>query len=209
MKNNTKRKILLLGGAVCYNFFVYCGGRQIAQDFHHYSFAISFDDDIPVLPWTILIYCGAYLFWTVNYCLATMYDRSGGDRFIMSHYIGEAICFLSFILLPTTMARPGISGDSLFGHLLIFAYSVDSPDNLMPSIHCFASWLCWIGVRKNTRIPQWYQNTSLMIAIAICLSTLTVKQHVIMDVAAGILLAELSYFIAGLGRPLKVSEQSI
>ena len=33
-----------------------------------------------------------------------------------------------------------------------------------------------------------------MTAVAVCISTLTTKQHVIWDVAAGILLAELGYW---------------
>ena len=35
-------------------------------------------------------------------------------------------------------------------------------------------------------------------AILVCISTLTVKQHVIADVPAGILLAELSYCLSGI-----------
>ena len=83
-------------------------------------------------------------------------------------------------------------------------YSIDSPENLLPSLHCYISWLCWIGTRKNSHIPKWYQYTSLAIAVAICISTLTVKQHVFADLVTGVLLAELSYLAAGCcGRFLK------
>ena len=63
-------------------------------------------------------------------------------------------------------------------------------------MHCFYSWLSWIGVRRNRYIPGWYQVISLLIAVAVCISTLTVKQHYLADVPAGIILAEISYLMA-------------
>ena len=76
-------------------------------------------------------------------------------------------------------------------------YRLDSADNLFPSIHCFASWLSWIGVRGDKRVPLKYRCLSLVLALAVCASTLMVKQHVAVDAAAGILLAEVSYLAAG------------
>ncbi len=198
MKNyNTRQKVLLLISAALFNFLVYYGGRKIGGGLPHICLAMPIDHIIPLIPWTIVIYCGAYLFWIVNYSLSAVFDKSGGIRFILSHFIGEFFCFLFFVLMPTTIARPEAAGSSVFDQLLMFVYRLDSADNLMPSIHCFASWLSWIGVRNNARIPRWYQNASLLTAIAICVSTLTVKQHAIADVVVGIILAELSYFLAG------------
>ncbi len=206
MNNRTKRCLLLLVSAAAFNFLVYFGSRLIASDRPHFCLATAFDSNVPALSWTVLIYCGAYLFWIVNYCLSAFFDRYGGNRFIISHFIGETVCFFAFILLPTTMLRPETAGTSVFDRWLELVYRLDKADNLMPSIHCFASWLCWIGVRNNLRIPRWYQNMSLLTAIAICISTLTVKQHVIADAAAGIFLAESSYCLAGQGEQLSRKE---
>ena len=95
------------------------------------------------------------------------------------------------------MVRPEIEGTTVFDWLLRLTYFFDAADNLFPSIHCFVSWLCWIGVRGKKEIPKWYRIVSLLMAVFICISTLTVKQHVIADVPAGIALAELSYFLSG------------
>lgn len=198
MNNKKKTTTLLLAGAVPFNFLVYQGGRFIATGLPHIDVTSPLDVYIPVLPWTVFIYWGiAVPFWIINHCLCAYYDKYDSHRFIMSHYIGHAVCFLVFVLFPTTMQHPELAGSTLSDRLLILVYQNDSPDNLLPSIHCFSSWLCWIGTRKNPRIPRWYQCASLMISIAICLSTLTVKQHVIVDVFAGIMLAELSYYITG------------
>lgn len=79
-------------------------------------------------------------------------------------------------------------------------YRVDAADNLFPSIHCLVSWLCWIGVRKRKDIPTIYRYISLIASLLVCISTLTTKQHVIVDVIGGIALAECSYMIAGIPR---------
>ena len=195
MKQLTKRDLLLLAGAAVFNFTVYWGARLLAGEYPHYNFTLPIDRRIPFVPWTILIYWGCYIFWILNYCLSAAGTR--GSRFLAAHFLGECVCFLFFILMPTTMERPQIVETTIFDTLIKMTYSVDQADNLLPSIHCFVSWLCFIGVRDDREIPKWYRIASLLMAVAVCISTLTVKQHVIIDVVAGILLAEASYLAAG------------
>ena len=195
--NRKKQNILLLTIAILYNLFVFYGSRIFERGRLHHDLTIALDGAIPLLPWTILIYYAAFLFWAALYYLCITYDKSGGRRFLIAHFLGETVCLLVFVCYPTTMARPEITGTTIFDRLMTFTYSVDTPDNLLPSIHCFVSWLCWIGTRNNPHFPRRYQYLTLFAAIAICFSTLTVKQHVIVDAAAGIALAELSYLLAG------------
>lgn len=169
---------------------------MLASDFKHHTLSTIFDYQIPFISWSVLIYWGCYLFWIINYYMGTRYDKGDGYGFIGAHYIGETICFVSFVLFPTMMVRPEITGNSISDWIIKLTYQYDEANNLFPSIHCFASWLCWIGVRRNRFIPKWYQMVSLMIAVSVCVSTLTVKQHVIADVPAGILLAEASYLLS-------------
>ncbi len=192
----TIKDLLLLLGAAGFNFMVYFLGRFLSRNSFHYDLTTGFDRAVPFLPWTILIYWGCYLFWAVNYSIGVKYDKGNGLRFITAHFIGEIVCFFFFVFYPTTMARPEITGTTVFDYLMRLTYQVDSADNLLPSIHCFVSWLCWIAVRRNERIPGWYRHLSLVIATAVCISTMTVKQHVVADVVTGILLAEISYACA-------------
>lgn len=188
---------MMLVGAFFINSAAYIGGRLISQSFRHFCLVTPWDLKIPLLSWTVLIYLGCYLFWIVNYCISVKYDKENGYRFFGAHCIGEAVCFLCFVFFPTSMVRPEIEGTTIFDWLLRLTYSCDTADNLFPSLHCFVSWLCWIGVRGKKEIPKWYRIISLLMAVSVCISTLTVKQHVIADVPAGIALAELSYFLSG------------
>ncbi len=191
------RETALLLCVVVFNSLIYNEGRFLARGSLHLRFGTLVDDAIPFLPWTVLIYWGCYLFWTINYVLGVKGGGSGRNRFIAAHFIGESICFLAFVFLPTTMRRPEITGNTFCESIVRITCQNDSADNLLPSIHCFVSWLCWIGVRDNPSVPRWYRTVSLLLAAAVCISTLTVKQHVIADVFTGVLLAEFSYFLAG------------
>ena len=201
MKNNrliSPSEALLFAGAWGYNLFAFAGSKQITRHFTHHQITTPIDDAIPLIPWTILIYLGCYLFWIWVYYFCIRHDRSYPHRFVISHFIGVSVSLLTFLLFPTIMTRPEITGTNVFHQLLKLTYWVDTPDTLFPSLHCFVSWLCWIGVRKHPLVPKWGQWTCFAIAVAICVSTLTVKQHVIADVVSGIVLAEVSYWIAGL-----------
>lgn len=180
------------------NQIAYFGTRQITGSWYHYDMTTELDGYFPFLPWTIVIYFGCYVFWVISYCLAVLQPREDRDRFFFSENLSKFICIIIFLALPTMTVRPEITGDGFWEWLMRFLYSVDDPDNLFPSIHCCSSWLCWAGVRRRKDLHAGYRYFSLFFVIAICISTLTTKQHVWVDVVAGIALAEICYFVAGI-----------
>ena len=190
--------------ALLWHELVYLGARWIASGWVHYDLTTVLDRKIPLVPWTIVIYFGCYVFWAVNYYLCAAQDVQTRNQFFLADLFAKGVCFVLYLVLPTTNVRPEIIGNGIFDQLMRFLYSVDAADNLFPSLHCLTSWLCWIGVRKKENIPGWYQRTSLMIAVLVCVSTLTTYQHVIADMAAGVLIAEACYRIAGRRRKVSV-----
>lgn len=48
------------------------------------------------------------------------------------------------------------------------------------------------------KVPQWIRTTFCICAIAVFISTLTTKQHVIYDVVAGVALVEVTYRVSKL-----------
>ena len=95
------------------------------------------------------------------------------------------------------MTRPEIQGTGLWDQAVVLAYMIDTPDGLFPSIHCLVSWFCWIGVRSREDLPPALKWFAFVFAVLICISTVTVKQHVIVDVLGGVILAELCYWLTG------------
>ena len=100
-----------------------------------------------------------------------------------------------FLAYPTTNTRPVIEGNGIWDLLAGWLYSIDAADNLFPSIHCLVSWFCFIAIRKNEKIPLWYRVFSCIMAVAVFVSTLTTKQHVLVDVAGGVILAQVCFIL--------------
>lgn len=178
------------------NCFTYYGARVLTAERFHHDLTNSLEEKIPFLPWTILIYWGCYLFWIANYAIGCRRERKEAFCFMGADILAKFVCLICFFAFPTTNVRPVIEGHSIWEELMRLLYRVDAADNLFPSIHCLTSWLCVIAVRGNPKIPKWYRAVSVLIALSICVSTLTTKQHVTVDVLAGVLLAEGCYFVA-------------
>lgn len=190
-----KYKIIPLVIALIFNTIAYNGTRIITTSKYHYDITSPIDNLIPVIPATIIIYLGCYLYWLVNYVIGAGQEDDEAYKFLSADLFAKLICMVIFIAFPTTNTRPVLEDEGFFTEVLKMLYQIDAADNLFPSIHCLTSWFCLIAVRKNPNIKTVYKIISVIITVAICVSTLTTRQHVIVDVAGGIALAEFSYMI--------------
>lgn len=195
-KKNIPVALCALCLAFVWNGLIYYAARQLAAPWSHHDLTTTLDRQIPFLPWTVSVYFGAYLFWFVNYSLCALGDEVRRDRFFCADFMAKAVCLVLFLALPTANVRPEVTGDGLWSALMRLLYRLDAADNLFPSIHCLASWLSWIAVRGRREISRAYRIASLIAAVAICFSTLTTRQHVLVDVFGGIALAEFCYALA-------------
>lgn len=178
-----------------FNSLIYTGLQILMKGARHFDLTLPLDKAIPFEPMWAFVYLGCFFFWAVNYVLITRQGKEGWYQFAVGDYLSRIICGIFFILLPTTNIRPEVVGDGLPEILMRFIYWIDAPTNLFPSIHCLVSWLCFVGVRGKSYIPKWYQAFSCLFAIAVFASTLFTKQHFVVDVIAGVIFAELCYYI--------------
>ena len=190
-----KYKIIPLVIALIFNTIAYNGTRIITTSKYHYDITSPIDNLIPVIPATIIIYLGCYLYWLVNYVIGAGQEDDEAYKFLSADLFAKLICMVIFIAFPTTNTRPVLEDEGFFTEVLKMLYQIDAADNLFPSIHCLTSWFSLIAVRKNPNVKTVYKIISVIITVAICVSTLTTRQHVIVDVAGGIALAEFSYLI--------------
>ena len=172
--------------------------RLLARGKVHYDLSLPIDAAVPFLPWTVVIYFFlCFLFWFFLYRRVAALPRQTADRFFCANLLGKAICFLFFVFFPTEMARPELDGSGLWVAFMRFVYCVDEPNNLFPSLHCFIAWLCWAGIRANKQVSPLWRVSALLMAVVVCVSTLTTRQHVMLDVAGGVGLSELCWWLSG------------
>ena len=166
----------------------------------HWNMTLSADALVPFLPWTVIIYLGSFAYWYLSFVLAARQERKQADRFFCAHMLTVTLSFLCFVLLPTTLERPAITEGGVWNWMMRIVYWVDSPENLFPSLHCSTAWLCWIGMRRRKDLPLWLRALALVFSLAVCISTLTTRQHVLVDVFSGIALGEATYLLAAMER---------
>lgn len=185
-----------LATEVLLNCVVYWGAMKLTKSRHHYDMTIPLlDGSVPLLCWTTIIYFGCYLFWIANYILIARQGETIMYRLLSADFLAKLVCLICFLAVPTTNVRPVIVGDGFWENTMRFLYQVDQPSNLFPSIHCLTSWFCYIGIRGKRSVSRGYRLFSCLMALAVCASTLTTKQHVFVDVPAGLLLAEAMYLV--------------
>ena len=158
-----------------FNCLVYSGSRMIAGGWYHHNIETGLDRSLPFVPQFLVVYFGCYLFWAVNYILIARQERHRVYQFFTGDFLSRCICLVFFLVYPTTNTRPVIEGNGIWDLLAGWLYSIDAADNLFPSIHCLVSWFCFLGIKDQKRIFT--------------------KQHVLVDVAGGVILAQVCFIL--------------
>lgn len=190
--------ILPIAAMLGMNMVAYMGTRIFTTGRYHYNIESPLDRMLPLVPFFVVFYVLAFAQWITGYLLIGREKKEYCYRFFLGEIIAKAICLVIFLVFPTTLNRPEITGNGIFERLLAFIYSVDAADNLFPSIHCLESWMCWRGCRKltQTRLPGWFSGANLVLTLLVFASTVLCKQHVLIDIAGGVAVVEIGLFLA-------------
>ncbi|MDM5197790.1 phosphatase PAP2 family protein [Fictibacillus enclensis] len=157
------------------------------------SLITSFDQQIPFIEAFIIPYVFWYIFIFGMLFYFFVYDRSLYYKTLLSLTTGMVICYVIYFFFQTTVPRPPLDGNSIFTSMIRYIYSADEPYNCFPSIHVLSSYLMVIASRHcKTKTPVFVASVAL-IGYLIIFSTLFVKQHVILDAFAGILLGNILF----------------
>ena len=122
------------------------------------------------------------------------------DTFVrMSRYLflGMFISLFICTVYPNgTDLRPDINTDkNIFTALCGFIWGADTPTNVLPSIHVYNSIGVHIALTKAGcfKDNRFLRTASLIACVSICLSTMFLKQHSVVDVFAAVIMAYVVY----------------
>lgn len=192
-----KYAIKPLALALLVNSCVYMGIAQLRRFLTFSSLETHLDTALPFLAPFVLFYVLAFVQWGLNYLLIARDSKELCYRFAFGNIIAKLICLFFFLLLPTTLARPEVTGTDLCSRLVRLIYTFDPPVNLFPSIHCLESWCCIRASFLLKKSNRAYQTATLIMSLGVFASTLFIKQHVIADVFGGIVVFEAGFRLAG------------
>ncbi len=160
------------------------------------NITLALDRAIPFVPEAIVIYVGAFISWIVGFFVIARDSRDICYEVFSGEMMAKIISTVIFLVMPTVMVRPEVPDGGFFHWVTKLIYAMDTPDNLFPSLHCLESWVVFRGAMRCRRVGNGYRISMFVIALLVFASTLLVKQHVILDVAGGVLVGELGLWLA-------------
>jgi len=138
------------------------------------------DRAVPFVPEFLPLYVSYILFfwWTA----ARSEDDRTATRFFYATHFQLIVCAAVWILFPVAMPRERFYTAAAYNWADAFWRWFDAPNNCLPSLHAAN---CLLFVQFNWNRPSRGVHTAF--ALAIIASTVLVKQHYVVDLAAGFL----------------------
>lgn len=171
-------------------FYVFIAGPHPGRTQH--VPAVGIDGTIPLVPVWSLIY-GALYFFLIALPVFVVREEEHLRRTVLaflSVWITAYICFLAW---PTVAPRPDEVAGAGFGAWgLRLLYDLDPPYNCFPSLHVAHSF---VSALTSSRVHRGVGIAAIGSASLVALSTLFTKQHYVLDVVAGALMALAAYAI--------------
>ena len=151
------------------------------------------DDLIPFNEYFII----PYFLWFVYVAGAMLYfffkNTKDFYRFCEYLFAGMTLCLIICTIFPNgTDLRTMVNPDKNFCSWVVsLLHRIDTSTNVFPSIHVFNSVAVHVAVVKSDSLKNRrdIHFLSLVLCVLICLSTMFLKQHSVMDVIGGLLVA--------------------
>lgn len=194
------RVMACLGSVIALQLVVFYLTRLPLAYMTLHRLAGPLDERIPLRPAWAAVYFLTFISWGVSLLWIMSESREHCYRFTAALMLAQLVSGAIFLLYPCTIDRPELVGGGLSMALMRFLYRVDSPTNLLPSFHVIFSYFCWRGTMGCTKIPRWYRCFNFLCLGLACAAILFVKQHVIADIPAAIVVSELALQTARLAR---------
>ena len=153
----------------------------------------TLDHAIPFRAAWIWIYMLTYL--VPFLAMLVVQDDERVYRALVAVGLASVSAYVVYILYPVGTPRPFV-GDSVADHLVAIQQRLDYPRNQLPSLHVANAWILYATVAGDRR-ERWVRAVWAVLAFAITLSTLLVKQHVLLDVLAGLVWAVAAFWASG------------
>lgn len=159
----------------------------------------AIDRAVPFVDWTIWLYCSYYIFLFLPFVVCR--DPVRAARVLYGLMANSILGGLIFLLWPTAgeVQQPLLEGIS--GLLWSALLNADRPTNYFPSLHVANACICAVALSREKNAwryvaPVW--------TLLIVVSTVTTKQHFVIDLPAGMVLAAFNFWLVRKGIRIQV-----
>ncbi len=154
------------------------------------------DAYIPFCEWFVIPYYFWFAFLVGMVIYGLLVDIRAFREYMWFVILTYSITAVIYLVYPNMQAlRPtDIPRDNLFIDIIKGLYSYDTNTNVCPSIHVLGSLAVCIPMLRGKYLRGWGWKVFFIVStVLICLSTVFLKQHSILDVFAALILCALCY----------------
>lgn len=183
---------------------IYMGGFQILENARHVHYHVIhtwLDDQIPFCEYFIIPYVLWFLFngvvvgWFVLHA-----EKHEYYRLITALMLGMTAFLVVSVVYPNRLAlRPyNVNTGNLCGKLVELLYRTDTSTNVLPSIHVYNTVvLCHaVNTCRALRSRKGVLFSCNLFSVLVILSTMFLKQHSVIDVCLGLVMAMLLQIVS-------------
>lgn len=179
-----------------FNLITYYGTKIIDIGRTTHDVSIWLDNQIPLVTPFMLIYLLAFVEWVIGYVMIARDSRDLCYMYIPAELISKFICLVIFITFPTAMVRPEVADGGFFNWMTSVVYYLDTPTDLFPSIHVLESYFIARASLEMKQVGAGYKIFVWVFFALVAVGVLFVKQHLVLDALAGIVVAEIGIAIS-------------
>ncbi len=186
----TRRHLAVLALAYAIFSALYLGASLIGLRDAVVLTPSAVDARIPFVGWSIWVYLSqfpllGFVFWNAA-------DSPAWGRSLRSMLVATLLSVAVFVALPTRLDRAPIDGSAVTSVAFAALYLFDPPSNCFPSLH--------VSLALLGALAFWPERRRLTLgclawAALIAASTLTTRQHVLVDVAGGAAVALAAHWL--------------
>ena len=155
------------------------------------------DDFIPFNEWFVFPYCSWFLLLAAVTALLWWNDTESYDKLCLMMFSGMTFCLILYMVLPNGLdIRPtaeAVGRDNIAMQIMQLLWKADASVNVCPSIHVFNSVTLMLAYYRSAIFDaprrRWMRPATMVLCVSISLSTILLKQHSVIDVVFGLLLA--------------------
>jgi len=150
--------------------------------------AFPFDPYLPFIPSFVYVYLTYHVAIAASVLLYIYRADRRADltRYVSALFIGSIAAAVTFLIMPTHVPRPEITGDTLTLRLLRLVYAQDEPFNCFPSLHVIWTFVMCFNLQKLIGHHRLATLANWSYLVLICVSTVVLRQHYTPDVVGGL-----------------------
>ena len=175
--------------------------QNVTMDRNPIAIATELDKIVPFNEWFVI----PYALWYVQIAAVTLYLLWKNKEYFTRLYVymfgGMLVCMLICTVFPMYFDRAGVEmypRDNLLTDCVKLLQGFDPPTTVLPSMHVYVTLGLHFAVAKTCtgKENRLLRLGSLFFSLSVCLATVFIKQHSVLDVAAALPLCLAMYFAA-------------